>query len=117
MVTTRAASIPQSSAVLAARQIGQHLLGAPLFGLGTRAAHRSATPQVRPTDEERGGGSAGGGLAHGRLQCDAGRLQFFGDHAHLADKAAFKAHLGPLHRTKWFVYSKRPFAGPHYMGA
>ena len=43
---------------------------------------------------------------------DAGRLQFFGDHAHLADKAAFKAYLAPLHRTKWFVYSKRPFAGP-----
>ncbi len=41
-----------------------------------------------------------------------GRLQFFGDHAHLADKAAFKAYLAPLHRTKWFVYSKRPFAGP-----
>src|SRR5882757_9915013 len=43
---------------------------------------------------------------------DAGRLQFFGDHAHLADEAAFKAYLAPLHRTKWFVYSKRPFAGP-----
>src|SRR6266478_4991933 len=40
------------------------------------------------------------------------RLQFFGDHAHLAGKAAFKAYLAPLHRTKWFVYSKRPFAGP-----
>src|SRR5207342_2181936 len=43
---------------------------------------------------------------------DAGRLQFFGDHAHLADKTALKAYLAPLHRTKWFVYSKRPFAGP-----
>src|SRR4029077_11811797 len=43
---------------------------------------------------------------------DAGRLQFFGDHAHLADKTAFKAYLAPLHRTKWFVYSKWPFAGP-----
>ncbi|HMH72624.1 MAG TPA: IS91 family transposase [Bradyrhizobium sp.] len=42
----------------------------------------------------------------------AGRLQFFGDHARLADKAAFKAYLARLHRTKWFVYSKRPFAGP-----
>jgi hypothetical protein len=31
---------------------------------------------------------------------DAGRLQFFGDHAHLAGKAAFKAYLAPLHRTK-----------------
>jgi hypothetical protein len=28
---------------------------------------------------------------------DAGRLQFFGDHAHLADKAAFKAYLAPVH--------------------
>src|ERR1019366_5157537 len=35
---------------------------------------------------------------------DAGRLQFFGDHAHLAGKAAFTAYLAPLHRTKWFVY-------------
>src|SRR6202171_1331653 len=43
---------------------------------------------------------------------DAGRLQFFGDHTHIAGKAAFKAYLAPLHRTKWFVYSKRPFGGP-----
>src|SRR5271169_5861772 len=43
---------------------------------------------------------------------DAGRLQFFGKHAHLADKTAFKAYLALLHRTKWFVYSKRPFARP-----
>jgi hypothetical protein len=43
---------------------------------------------------------------------DTGRLQFFGDHARLADKAAFKAYLAPLHRTKWYVYAKRPFAGP-----
>jgi hypothetical protein len=42
----------------------------------------------------------------------AGGLQFFGDHAPLADKAAFKTYLAPLHRTRWFVYSKRPFAGP-----
>ena len=42
----------------------------------------------------------------------AGRLQFFGDHAHLAGKAALKTYLAPLHRTKWFVYSKQPFAGP-----
>jgi hypothetical protein len=41
-----------------------------------------------------------------------GSLQFFGNHAHLAGKAAFNAYLAPLHRTKWFVYSKRPFAGP-----
>jgi hypothetical protein len=43
---------------------------------------------------------------------DAGHLQFFGDHTRLTNKAAFKAYLAPLHRTKWFVYSKRPFAGP-----
>jgi hypothetical protein len=43
---------------------------------------------------------------------DAGCLQFFGDHTRLTNKAAFKAYLAPLHRTKWFVYSKRPFAGP-----
>jgi hypothetical protein len=43
---------------------------------------------------------------------DAGRLQFFGPHADLADKAAFKAYLEPLYDTKWHVYAKRPFAGP-----
>jgi Putative transposase/Transposase zinc-binding domain len=43
---------------------------------------------------------------------DAGRLQFFGDHAGLADKAAFKAWLEPLYKTNWHVHAKRPFAGP-----
>src|SRR5262245_28260008 len=43
---------------------------------------------------------------------NAGRLQFFGPHADLADKAAFKAFLEPLYHTKWHVYAKRPFAGP-----
>src|SRR5208283_845882 len=42
----------------------------------------------------------------------AGELQFFGSHAHLAQPAAFAAVLAPLRKTKWFVYSKRPFAGP-----
>jgi len=41
-----------------------------------------------------------------------GRLQFFGDHAHLSDKAAFKSWLEPLYDTKWHVHVKRPFAGP-----
>jgi putative transposase len=41
-----------------------------------------------------------------------GRLAFFGDYQHLADTAAFKAYLGPLWKTDWFVYAKRPFAGP-----
>ena len=42
----------------------------------------------------------------------AGRLQFFGDHTHLADPSTFAAFLKPLRKTKWFVYAKRPFAGP-----
>ena len=42
----------------------------------------------------------------------AGRLQFFGDYEHLTDTAAFRAYLGPLWKTDWFVYAKRPFAGP-----
>ena len=43
---------------------------------------------------------------------NAGKLTFFGEHAHLADAKAFAAFLAPLKRTRWFVYSKRPFAGP-----
>jgi hypothetical protein len=43
---------------------------------------------------------------------DAGRLQFFGDHVPLADKAAFKAYLRPLREIDWVVYAKEPFAGP-----
>src|ERR671918_750648 len=42
----------------------------------------------------------------------AGKLQFFGQHAHLADADAFAAFLVPLQTTRWFVYCKRPFAGP-----
>jgi hypothetical protein len=42
----------------------------------------------------------------------AGKLTCFGEHAHLADDKAFAAFLAPLKRTRWFVYSKRPFAGP-----
>jgi hypothetical protein len=42
----------------------------------------------------------------------AGKLQFFGQHARLADAAAFAAFLAPLQTTRWFVYAKRPFAGP-----
>jgi len=41
-----------------------------------------------------------------------GRLAFFGEHAGLADRAAFKAYLEPLYTTHWHVYAKRPFAGP-----
>jgi len=43
---------------------------------------------------------------------DAGGLQFFGDHARLADKAAFEAYLKPLRNIDWVVYAKEPFAGP-----
>jgi hypothetical protein len=33
-------------------------------------------------------------------------------HAYLAGAQAFAALLAPLRKTKWFVYAKRPFAGP-----
>jgi hypothetical protein len=42
----------------------------------------------------------------------SGCLQFFGQYQHLVQKAAFKAYLAPLWKTDWFVYAKRPFAGP-----
>jgi hypothetical protein len=42
----------------------------------------------------------------------AGKLRFFGEHVHLASTDAFAAFLAPLKKTKWFVYSKRPFSGP-----
>jgi hypothetical protein len=42
----------------------------------------------------------------------AGKLTFFGELAHLADGKAFTAFLAPLKRKRWFVYAKRPFAGP-----
>jgi hypothetical protein len=41
-----------------------------------------------------------------------GKLQFFGEHCHLGDADAFVAFLAPLRTTRWFVYCKRPFAGP-----
>ena len=40
------------------------------------------------------------------------RLQFFGEHAPLADAAAFARWLAPLRQCEWVVYAKRPFAGP-----
>jgi len=42
----------------------------------------------------------------------AGKLQFFGAHAHLTAAKAFAAFLASLRKTRWFVYAKRPFAGP-----
>jgi hypothetical protein len=43
---------------------------------------------------------------------DAGRLQFFGDHAQLAERHAFTAYLAPVRKAEWVVYAKRPFGGP-----
>jgi hypothetical protein len=43
---------------------------------------------------------------------DAGRLQFFGDHAQLAGRHSFTAYLAPLRKAEWVVYAKRPFGGP-----
>src|SRR6202165_425387 len=42
----------------------------------------------------------------------AGRLQFFGHHARLAEGNAFTAYLTPLRKIKWHVYCKPPFGGP-----
>jgi len=42
----------------------------------------------------------------------AGRLQFFGEYAELADARAFADWLAPLRACEWVVYAKRPFAGP-----
>src|SRR5258705_8542684 len=35
-----------------------------------------------------------------------------GSHTHLADAKTFAAFLAPLSKKRWFVYAKRPFAGP-----
>jgi hypothetical protein len=45
--------------------------------------------------------------AHG-----ADQLQFFGEHAGLAEATAFADWLAPLRHCEWVVYAKRPFAGP-----
>ena len=42
----------------------------------------------------------------------AGKLQFYGDHADLADKSIFDTFLQPLCKIDWVVYAKEPFAGP-----
>src|SRR6516165_8474253 len=42
----------------------------------------------------------------------AGKLQFFGLHAHLANIKAFRAFVAPLRRKRWYLYANRPFAGP-----
>src|SRR5438309_4954002 len=43
---------------------------------------------------------------------EAGRLNFFSDHAALTDRKAFTAYLAPMRRIEWCVYSKPPFGGP-----
>jgi hypothetical protein len=43
---------------------------------------------------------------------ETARLQFLGSHAYLAEAKAFVAFLAPLRKKRWFVYAKRPFAGP-----
>jgi hypothetical protein len=42
----------------------------------------------------------------------SGQLNLHGSFAHLADARAFKRFLRSVRRRKWFVYAKRPFAGP-----
>jgi hypothetical protein len=42
----------------------------------------------------------------------AGQLEFFGNHAQLADTKAFAAYLNPLRDSDWVVYCKEPFGGP-----
>src|SRR5471032_116220 len=56
---------------------------------------RQLSPKTQPTD------------AHRR-----GQLQFYGEYAGLADPATFARWLAPLRAREWFVYAKRPFAGP-----
>ena len=43
---------------------------------------------------------------------EAGKLAFFGKHAQLTDTKTFAKFLKTLKGTRWFVYAKRPFAGP-----
>jgi hypothetical protein len=42
----------------------------------------------------------------------AGQLQFYGEHAALADASIFADWMVPLRQCEWVVYAKRPFAGP-----
>jgi Putative transposase/Transposase zinc-binding domain len=42
----------------------------------------------------------------------AGQLNFFSEHRHLHEPAAFRRYLAPVWNTAWVVYAKRPFAGP-----
>src|SRR3954447_26203080 len=42
----------------------------------------------------------------------AGRLQFFGKQADLAEATAFRHHLTQVRRKTWVVYAKPPFSSP-----
>jgi len=42
----------------------------------------------------------------------AGRLNFFGQYACLADMQALADYLAPTRTAEWVVYAKRPFGGP-----
>jgi hypothetical protein len=42
----------------------------------------------------------------------AGQLAFHSAPAALVNTQAFAAYLAPLKRTRWYVYAKRPLAGP-----
>jgi Putative transposase len=48
------------------------------------------------------------GRRHARRRVE----RVFGNRAALADAHAFAAHLAPLRRCEWVVYSTRPFGGP-----
>lgn len=47
-----------------------------------------------------------------RAAYDDGRLNFFGDLAHLAAPMAFSRQVAEVRRLKWVVYAKSPFGGP-----
>jgi hypothetical protein len=42
----------------------------------------------------------------------AGRLSFFGAHAHLAEAQSFADYIAPLRKAEWVIFAKRPFGGP-----
>ena len=42
----------------------------------------------------------------------AGELNFFSEHRHLHEPAAFRRYLTSAWKAEWVVYAKRPFAGP-----
>ena len=43
---------------------------------------------------------------------EAGKLKFFGEHAHPADGKAFATFVAPLKRTRWFVYCQAALRRP-----